>query len=174
MAASARQLRKHWSEMRGRLSLEPPVTEVQLLSAVEKLRERPLIIAPVEMDSQGACGWWVPLPSFDLVLVDEQASGPRRLAIILHELGHMLLGHTPRAVGSLVSPQWVADFDLLPASLLQGATGLARSSYADGAEEEAERYGTMLFGQISEGERQVADQAADPMLALLRDSLGCG
>ncbi len=177
MAASERQLRKHWATMRKRLGLEPPVTEGQLLAAVQTMRERPLLVLPTAMEAASACGWWFPLEDLDLVLVDEAASGPRRTAIIGHELGHMLLGHAPREVGSI--PQWGleklrADFNLLPSSLLQGAAGLARSSYENGEEAEAERYGMMLFGQISDGERQLADQQADPMLAQLRDTLGCG
>ena len=64
----------------------------------------------------------------------------RRVAIIGHELGHMLLGHSPGDAGAALS-QAVPELDV--------ARYLGRTMYTEQAEAEAERLGTQIVKALA-------------------------
>lgn len=89
-------------------------------------------------------GLWVATDQADYVFYDAEASPARREQIIGHELGHLLLGHTPRlseafdglieALAPSVSPE-----------LARQVLAMARTGYAEAEEAAAELFGTSLL-----------------------------
>ena len=89
-------------------------------------------------------GLWVATDQADYVFYDAGASPARREQIIGHELGHLLLGHTPRlsealdglieALAPSVSPE-----------LARQVLAMARTGYAEAEEAAAELFGTSLL-----------------------------
>jgi hypothetical protein len=97
---------------------------------------------PAEPDAP--TGLWVATDQADYVFYDDAASPARREQIIGHELGHLLLGHTPRlsealdglieALAPSVSPE-----------LARQVLAMARTGYAEADEAAAELFGTSLI-----------------------------
>jgi hypothetical protein len=89
-------------------------------------------------------GMWIPTGKADYVFYEDTASPRRREQIIGHELGHLLLGHTPRlseapdeliaALAPTVSPE-----------LAHRLLVLARTGYGQAEEAVAELFGTSLI-----------------------------
>ena len=99
---------------------------------------------PADPDPDAPTGLWVATEQADYVFYDSDASPARREQIIGHELGHLLLGHTPRlsealdglieALAPSVSPE-----------LARQVLAMARTGYAEADEAAAELFGTSLI-----------------------------
>jgi hypothetical protein len=114
-----------------------------LVENLAAARARPIRLVAWDFRSTGtaASGLWIPTDEADYVFYDRHATTRGREQIIGHELGHMLLEHTPRladapprlleALAPSVSPELARRF-------------LLRSGYGTHDEEAAERFGTRL------------------------------
>ena len=109
-------------------------------------RGRPITLVPWHFPVGGDApsGLWLPTAKADYLFHDASASPARREQIIGHELGHMLLEHTPRLADA---PPGLLD-GLAP-SLSQGLRqrflSMARTGYATAEEATAEEFGTSLI-----------------------------
>lgn len=89
-------------------------------------------------------GLWIPSAKADYIFYDAAASPSRREQIIGHELGHLLVDHTPRlrdapaglieALAPSVSPELARRF-----------LAMARTGYGEQEEAIAEEFGTSLI-----------------------------
>lgn len=95
-------------------------------------------------EPEAPTGLWVRTDQADYVFYDATASPSRREQIIGHELGHLLLGHTPRlseAFDGLIE----ALVPSVSPELARRMLSLARTGYAEAEEAAAELFGTSLI-----------------------------
>src|SRR5262245_48427673 len=119
------------------LDLPHPFDVKDLTQRIAERRGRRIILTALPMSVAGPCGLWLATDSTDYICYEEMTSPLHQQHIVLHELGHLLCGHTgwqrvDEVVGALV-PQ------LSPATL---AVMLARqhNTYPDADETEAELF----------------------------------
>jgi len=79
----------------GELALGDTFTFDELVSAVQRRRERPLRIVELAdlSDRHGLCALWLERDSADLVVHAHTESPLHRQQFVLHELAHMILDH---------------------------------------------------------------------------------
>lgn len=108
-------------------------------------RGRPLTLQPVPGLSAGApCGMWISLATADYVFYDPGTSRLHAEHIVLHELSHMISGHTTGIqagleVGGGAVGRLVPDLD--PRTI---DTILGRASYTTAQEREAEMLASLI------------------------------
>jgi len=103
-------------------------------------RGRPLLRTPVPgLSAEAPCGLWVGTPQADHVFYDPGTSPLHAEHIVLHELAHILSGHSGVA-GAL--PQLFPDLD--PATVTRV---LGRVSYTSAQEREAELMASLIRGR---------------------------
>ncbi|MCY0929429.1 MULTISPECIES: hypothetical protein [unclassified Streptomyces] len=85
----------------GGLHIPEPFDLQDFCDSIANLRGRPLILIPVEAGpaTELPCGLWLGLDDADLVFYDASAPDFLRAQIVLHEVSHMLLGHTAPELG---------------------------------------------------------------------------
>ncbi|MER5183281.1 hypothetical protein ABT009_33870 [Streptomyces sp. NPDC002896] len=120
------------------LELPDPFDVEELLARVSQKRGRPIHLHtfPGIAGEELPCGSWIATEQADHIFVEEATSPLHRDHIVLHEISHMLLGHTPRQTLSRA-------FRHLDADLVSGVLG--RTSY----ETEEERSAETLAGLIA-------------------------
>jgi hypothetical protein len=97
------------------------------------------------------CGLWISVPTADYVFYDPETSQLHAEHIVLHELSHMLSGHTTGAeaelgVGSGAIGRLVPDLD--PRTV---DTMLGRASYTTAQEREAEMLASLIRARSALG-----------------------
>lgn len=117
-----------------------------LVDAVGAAQERSIRLLPFRLSDIEPTGLWIATEGADYVVYPEDATAAERVAIICHELSHILLHHEPPGEGAqlaqmaaLVAP----DIDPVVARRI-----LARHGYAQEAEVEAEAFGTVLVTHL--------------------------
>ncbi len=144
---TARRLRKRCQEVVRGLRLPDPFSVPALCDAIAAQRGRTLYLHPLEKPAgvpDMPCGMWVATDVADHVFFEQQTSTFHQEHIILHELGHMICGHTLPMLDE-IDP---ADGP----ELVQQA--LRRTSYNTRQEQEAELVATLILerGQQINGE----------------------
>jgi hypothetical protein len=161
---SARRLRKRcWEIVRG-LRLPDPFSVPALIDAIAEQRGRALYLHPMDrVDGvpDMPCGMWVATDVADHIFFEQATSAFHQEHIILHELGHMICGHT---IGMLDSADVNVDF---PADSTADdpdvvASALRRASYNTRQEREAEMLASLLLerghqinGELGESDRRL-------------------
>ncbi|GHE98235.1 hypothetical protein [Streptomyces griseoluteus] len=120
------------------LDLPDPFKIEELLARVSKKRGRPIHLHtfPAITGDELPCGAWLATDKADHILVEDATSPLHRDHIVLHEVSHMLLRHTPRQTLGRA-------FHHLDPDLVMGVLG--RTSY----ETEEERSAETLAGLIA-------------------------
>lgn len=119
-------------------------------------RGRPLILRPVPgLSADAPCGLWVGTERADHVFYDPGTSPLHAEHIVLHELSHILCGHSgaDAAIGRLFP-------DLDPGSVRRV---LGRVAYTDGQEREAEMLASLIRGRSARGPRTTLGRVADAL-----------
>jgi hypothetical protein len=158
----ARRLRKRCWDVVRRLHLPDPFSVAALCDSISAQRGRALYLHPLEKPEgvlDMPCGMWVATDVADHVFFEEQTSTFHQEHIILHELAHMICGHTIGMLGD--------DFDPAAVGEQNGdefaRTALLRASYNTEQEQEAELVATLILergkqltgGGLSESERRL-------------------
>lgn len=117
--------------------------------AVAQHRGRPIELLPHDMPNEGPDGIFQPLGSVDVVIYDRNTTVLHQEQIVLHELGHLLLGHKGHSVVGALPPALTA----LLGTNAQGAEHdveprLHRDAYSDDQELQAEYAASMLSRYI--------------------------
>jgi hypothetical protein len=112
------------------------------VSNVAVRRERVITILTWPLGPTDPSGYWIPTSASDYIVIPVSAAGPRRDAIIAHELAHALLGHRPelglsdpeilQALAPSVSPALAQRF-------------LPRHGYLSRPENDAETLATLII-----------------------------
>jgi hypothetical protein len=115
-------------------------------------RGRPLTLQSMPGLSAGApCGIWISVPTADYVFYDPGTSRLHAEHIVLHELSHMLSGHS---TGIQTDPEARSDAlhrllpDLDPTTI---NTMLGRASYTTAQEREAEMLASLIRARSAAG-----------------------
>lgn len=108
-------------------------------------RGRRVDVVPWDFTAAGSTssGMFLPSATVDYLFIDATASPSRREQIIGHELGHLLLGHTPQLQDAPDGLLEALAPDVSPA-LARRVLALARTGYDDAHEAAAEFFGTSL------------------------------
>jgi hypothetical protein len=121
-------------------------------AALAAHRGRPLSLQPMPGLSAGApCGLWISVPTADYVFYDPETSRLHAEHIVLHELSHMISGHTTGIdAGSEVGDGTVGRLvpDLDPTTI---DTILGRASYTTAQEREAETLASLIRARSAPG-----------------------
>lgn len=147
------------------LPVPTPFTVRGVLLNVERSTGRPITLHPVPPGWAGTAGWcgaWLPAPDRDhIVFVRDPTSTVRNAGTILHEVGHMLLGHE----GQPLPP----DIDLPSVGIGSLDRARGRSGFDDPDEQAAEVFASVILqrGLASRG----AVEFADARTALLKNRL---
>ena len=129
-----------------------------------KARQRRIVLVPWDFSPDEPSGLWIPTKKADYIFYAAAASPARRDQIIGHELGHLLLAHTPalgaapdellRSLAPALNPDLARRF-------------LARTAYEEPREAQAEAFGTQL---VRAGRAKQPPQSDDE-LGRLTDAL---
>lgn len=124
------------------LCIPDPFDLNEFVAGVAARRGRPVQVEPCppETARSGVCGAWLGTEDIDYVFAEADTSPLHREHIIVHEIAHMLCGHRRRAEALLplfphLDPDLVVD-------------ALARSSYDDAQEREAEEFASALMARV--------------------------
>jgi len=123
-------------------------------AAMATHRGRPLTLRPMPGLSAGApCGLWISVESADYVFYDPETSQLHAEHIVLHELSHMLSGHTTAVnagLGGKSSSGGIGRLvpDLDPRTI---DTILGRVSYTTTQEREAEMLASLIRARSAFG-----------------------
>lgn len=79
------------------LTLPTPWNLAAFVHSVGRARSRPILLLPTDTTG-GMCGMWVATDQADYIAYEQATSGFHRDHIVLHELGHILLGHHGRTL----------------------------------------------------------------------------
>jgi hypothetical protein len=114
-----------------------------LLDKLEAARGHPIELVPFSATVPGKlCGIWVGTDRLDLIYYEEATSVLHQDHIILHEIGHMVCGHTGVA---LSQADQVRGLLLTDAVRGQVDTVLGRGAYTAVEEQEAELVATLIL-----------------------------
>ncbi|WP_214369791.1 ImmA/IrrE family metallo-endopeptidase [Pseudonocardia sp. H11422] len=112
----------------------------ELLDRIEVARRRPIELHATYSDKNSPCGLLVREANQDIIVYADNTSTVHQTHIILHEIGHMVCEHRGDcrlSTGSLA--------DVIPKERAQLAEHmLARSTYSNEQEQEAEMVGTLI------------------------------
>lgn len=112
-----------------------------LVQRVAAQRARPIQLLPFDFHpGSDLSGMWLALNDLDVLVYPRDATPLRRIAIVGHEVGHMLLGHSPGGAAPALSLA-MPDLDV--------SRFLGRTMYTDLAEVDAERLGTQILEALA-------------------------
>jgi hypothetical protein len=139
--SSVRQLRRRCELRLEGVPIPHPFDLDELCEGIANLRGRPLHLQAVPgLSSTAPCGLWISVQSADYVFFDASTTRLHADHIILHELGHMLWGHSiAMDIENSALCQLMPDLD--PKSI---ARILGRVSYTTSQEQEAEMLATLI------------------------------
>jgi hypothetical protein len=165
----ASRLRKRCTQVVRRLQLPDPFSVSALCDSISAQRGRTLYLHPLDKPEgvlDMPCGMWVATDVADHVFFEQQTSTFHQEHIILHELGHMICGHTIAILGDDVDPAAISEDT--GGELVQQA--LLRASYNTEQEQEAELVATLIL----ERGREISGTAMSESERRLGKALGFG
>jgi hypothetical protein len=134
---------------------------------VSRHRGRPVRLVPKD-DVQGPCGAWLPSHEGDYVFYEPNTGHFHRDHIVLHELGHLLMGHDAQSFWTDEAPTLLPDLDLKVIATHM----LARSSHDDPVEQEAEMIATLVQERVRRRVRGGHQSGAEELSKRLHVALG--
>ncbi|MFJ4779295.1 regulator component [Streptomyces sp. NPDC088762] len=162
-----RGLRKRCEGILAGLDLPHPFTVDGFRASLEQQRGRPIAMEPLpELGRDAPCGLWIALPSIDVVFYEQHTSPAHQDLIKLHELGHVVCGHT----GVFELSQLTALLPDLTPDMVTQAMGAGRTSYDTVEEQEAEMIALLLadLGGAAPVTGPAADRLAESLLHPIR------
>ncbi|WP_158845327.1 hypothetical protein [Streptomyces sp. NRRL WC-3742] len=173
-----------FSTVAASLDIPIPFTIEKLCESIASRRGRPIHIHAIEhgeTSNRTPCGAWIALENSDHIFVESATSPLHRSHIILHELCHMLLGHsclptdeheTPTVTAgqrrTLAEALSVEEWAGFPINRIVSLLG--RTSYTHADEQEAEGLAGVLARRIRQSE-EAASQPNDPLSSHLLNAL---
>jgi hypothetical protein len=139
-----RKLRRHCEARLADLVIPDPFDLNEFCAALGRDRGRPLVLVPIALPGRAPCGMWAVTDDADYIFVQKQTSPLHRALIGLHEVSHLLFGHTESAAASEHTDR------LLAPSLDPGTVRymLRRTHYSATAEREAEMLASLILNEV--------------------------
>jgi hypothetical protein len=143
-----RRLRRRCERRLSGVPIPHPFDLTEFCARVAHLRGRRLTVQAVPaLNSAAPCGLWISMPGADYILYDPDTSRLHAEHIVLHELGHMLCGHTIAAgVRNSTIARLLPDID--PRTV---ARVLGRACYSNAQEQEAEMLASVIWARAARG-----------------------
>src|SRR6266545_4710766 len=141
---SARAIRRRCEQLVNTLDVPDPFDAFEMCERVARRRGRPIGLHAMPMPS-GAPGIWVSAGERDYIRYARHTSPLNQEHIILHELGHLLCGHTSVVViSSEIARMLLPDIDPEAVNRV-----LQRTEYSTHDEREAEMIASLLLGRAN-------------------------
>lgn len=135
-------LRRRCQAVLRRYHVPRPFDFDRFRGVIEQVRGRRLVLVPVQTQASSPCGLWIADPDSDTdyIMFEAGTSPLHRVHIALHEIGHMIMGHTGL---SPFAPEFLAHaLPDLDHSTVQRV--LARTTFTSRDEAEAEMLATLV------------------------------
>ncbi|WP_369182352.1 ImmA/IrrE family metallo-endopeptidase [Streptomyces sp. Y1] len=164
------ELWRRCREIAQALPLPEPFEVTALAATLAQARGRPLELVPLPGRSRGPCGILASTDRADYIGYPSDTSVLHQQHILLHEVGHLLCGHTgATALGSAASEALMPH---LSGELIRRVLG--RSAYSDRQEQEAELIATLVLQRARHRARAPRPDAgeADDRVARLGSVFG--
>jgi Zn-dependent peptidase ImmA (M78 family) len=156
---------------------------MELCRRVGESRGKEIRLVPHPIPVPGPFGVWITTNAADYILYQQETSKAHQGHIVLHELGHILAGHSSNDEDDLLLAELNADVepdvlrdqypDLEPGAVRRA---LRRTSYDTEQEREAETVATIILEWASVLDRvaplRSGDAAAERLGAALGDRMG--
>lgn len=133
------QLRRGVKQLLRELDLDAPLDVSVLCERLAQRRGRPIRLMPYALPVPGVFGLWVGTASTDYILYQNATTPAHQDHIILHEVGHIISGHSSNDDDDDI---WRQLFPDLPPDLVRRA--LRRDGYGPDYEREAEMVATVI------------------------------
>jgi Zn-dependent peptidase ImmA (M78 family) len=165
------------------LDIRPPLDVEELCRRVGESRDKAILLVPHPIPVPGPFGVWITTENADYILYQQETSKAHQGHIVLHELGHILAGHSSDEEDDALLAELYPDVepdalrdkypDLEPDAVRRA---LRRTSYDTEHEREAETVATIILQWASVLDRVAArtstDTTAQRMGTALGDRLG--
>lgn len=130
------------------IKIPSPFDIVKFCEAVAEHRGRPLVVEAVEGVSEAdgeLCGLWIEFDHADYIAHEASTSPLHRDHIVLHEVSHMLLGHTGSTEGP--GPDLATLFTGINPDTVRNVLG--RANFSTPQEREAEQLATRIAAAVN-------------------------
>jgi hypothetical protein len=139
-----KNLRRRCEAKLGGLVIPDPFDLNEFCTALGRDRGRPVIVVPIALPGRAPCGMWAITDDADYIFVQKQTSALHQALIGLHEVAHLLFGHSESAAlsehtGRLLAPS------LDPETIRYM---LGRTHYCATAEREAEMLASLILSDV--------------------------
>jgi hypothetical protein len=143
MKRGDRQLRHRCMALLNALDMPRPPTTEALCAAIGRHRGRRLELVPVITETGTPCGIWLATGGTDYILYESVTTPVHQVHIILHEAGHIVLGHSGLTLGE---SRWERLFPRLDPELVRLVMG--RTAYTNVEEREAEIFADTAYDHL--------------------------
>jgi hypothetical protein len=121
------------------LDVGTPLDVRDLCSRLAEHRGRPIELVPYPLPVPGAFGLWIAFADMDRILYQQHTTAAHQDHIILHEVGHMISGHSTQDDEASALTLLFPD---IPPEVIRSV--LLRDGYGPVAEREAEMVATVI------------------------------
>ncbi|RZS40735.1 uncharacterized protein DUF955 [Herbihabitans rhizosphaerae] len=135
-----RDLRRTCRRLLNELDIRPPLDVAVLCRRVGEKRGKPVRLVPHPIPVPGPFGAWISTDTADYILYQQETSTAHQNHIILHELGHILAGHSSDEQDDALLGELYPDLE--PDAVRRA---LRRTSYDSKQEREAETVATIIL-----------------------------
>jgi IrrE N-terminal-like domain len=168
--------RRRCADLVATLDLPEPFDLTALCTHLSERRGRPIVLMPTRMVIGNLCGLWMGTAQADYVFYEEDTSRLHQRHIICHEIGHILLRHSPKKVLSAdVARAAAPDCSIRPTDIQRV---LGRDTYDRDDEFEAELIASLILSRSGRDHVRetptATDPAADDIIARISKSLSRG
>jgi hypothetical protein len=165
---SIRQVRERCETLVANVRLPHPFDLEAFVANLSSDRGTEIRLLPVPLPRGAPCGLYVSAGALEYLVINDAVSGPQRIHVALHEISHLLLGHSSMVITDSNAIGWLLPH-LDPAAV---RAMFARTAYDTVSEQEAEVAASLLGARVGLGEPPSLGVAADPLVKRLGRSLG--
>lgn len=174
-----RELRRRCRRLLNELDIRPPLDVTELCRRVGESRGKPIRLVPHPIPVPGPFGVWITTNVADYILYQQETSKSHQGHIVLHELGHILAGHSSDEDDDALLAELYPDVepdalrerypDLEPDAVRRA---LRRTSYDTEQEREAETVATIILEWASVLDRVAPSRSAHAVAQRMGAALG--
>ncbi|MEC3973705.1 hypothetical protein [Amycolatopsis sp. H20-H5] len=154
MDRQRKQLWRRCRRLADTVTLPEPFDAEAFVALLARQRGRPIELMPVSVPSGGPCGLLMSTERADYILCPTDTTALHQRHILLHEVGHLLCGHTGSGAGADGAALDAAVTGTLMPNLSPELVRrvLGRTTYTEVQEREAELLATLLAQRVARTE----------------------